>query len=128
MEEKNGAMMWVVMPVGWQYDDNFYNRSGLESPEACFTLKEMAEDYARQKTIKAFKEVATEDYFGGMFCTYEPLNSDNLMELRNSFPHIKDDLSISQAGLNMMSEEQILSLIQRLDLEFYVVAEVRIYC
>jgi hypothetical protein len=142
MSEESGSYVWVVVPVGWEYDDNNYHVAGFDIPKSCFTLKEMADQYAQDQNIQRFKEIAVDDHFGG-FTNLEAV------AYRKAFKNVRrpDSIDIEKAledfcvewninscycldsdKLKSMSEENILALMEELDINFYNVSKVKIHC
>ncbi|NDB87203.1 MAG: hypothetical protein EB127_31650 [Alphaproteobacteria bacterium] len=127
-DELKGAKMWVVLPINWEYDDNHYNRMGYDKPDSCFTLKEMADEMAKEKNISDFKAIATEPEFGGYYSYSSYWGNDQSMESLKKLYHISEEASLSEETLSRMSEEDILNLMKNLGILFYKVAELKIYC
>ena len=124
--ELSDAKMWVVLPVNWEYDDNYYNRQGFDTPNACFTIKEMAEEMAKENNIQDFKAIATEPGFGGYY-NFHWVSDESLESLRRRY-NLGEDLFINQEDLDKMSEDVILELMRNIGIIFYKVAELKIYC
>jgi hypothetical protein len=124
--ELSDAKMWVVLPINWEYDDNYYNRQGFDTPNACFTIKEMADEMAKEKNIQDFKSIATESGFGGYYHIHWG-NEESLKLLKERY-NISEDLCLTQETLGKMSDDAILELMSSIGLIFYKVAELKIYC
>lgn len=126
MSEEKDVSMWVVMPIGWNYDDSTYNRQGYDTPRNCFTIREMAMEFAKESSIKQFKDIATENYFGGFIDTW--WLGDDVKDRLVSWGIDIDSMRVPSEVLVNLSEDNILEIMEHLELKFYDVAELKIVC
>ena len=142
MSEEEGGYVWVVVPVGWEYDDNNYHVAGYDIPNSCFTLREMAEQYAQDQNIKRFKEIAVDDHFGGFTNiesvayrrAFKNVKRPDRMDIEGALKEfciewgLTNDYRLPENIINSMSEEKILTLMEELEINFYSTSKVKIYC
>lgn len=142
MSEESGSYIWVVVPVGWEYDDNNYHVAGYDLPKSSFTLKEMADQYAQDQNIERFKEIAVDDHFGGFTNleavayrkAFKNVKRPDTMDIEQSLRdfciewNLNSSYCLSVNTIKSMSEEKILDLMKELDIIFYNVSKVKIHC
>lgn len=68
--------MWLVMNVGWDYDDNYYYRSDNGSPNCLFTDRVIAENFLVEMELKQLKEDG--------FYILSQVTSDSSMDISDS--------------------------------------------
>jgi hypothetical protein len=124
-EKLEDSLLWIVVPTGWSYDDNYYHCTGYELPTSSFTQREVAEEYATQASISDFKKIACEEYLSGYFTPYSNVDIE---ELRMIHPFFDSNLTISPQDLKSLNDETILKVMEDLDLKFYKVVGVKIFC
>jgi len=126
MSEEKDVGVWVVMPIGWGYDDNSYSREGYEIPRHCFTIKEMALEFAKECNINRFRDVASDSYFGGYvedwWLNEETIESLKVLGVDMEARRIPGEI------LSKLSEAQIIEIMRHLELKFFDVAELKIVC
>lgn len=72
--------MFIVMEVGWQYNDESYNQYGYEKPVKLFKDKKKAQEYANQLTLQ---QINPRETFREADYTYERHISDEQIKQLN---------------------------------------------
>jgi uncharacterized protein YueI len=54
--EKEEGKLWLIMETGWEYDDNYYSKSGAYPVQKRFTSKEEAEKELKQLELGFIEE------------------------------------------------------------------------
>ena len=77
-----GVTIYVITRIGWDYDDNYYYRSGNSGdPVEAYTLKELAEEAALDKEIAVVRDLLSKgDSVTNLYRTEEEIDPDDHRE------------------------------------------------
>lgn len=127
--------IWILIPVCWQYNEEYYQPKGFLLPDGAYTLREVAEEALFDKTISDFRNVATNSHLGSYYnpnATSSRLSSFSEQELDSFYqrwPMIdREEFLIPPSELNKMTDDEIINLMSEIDLRFYYICPTKIYC
>jgi hypothetical protein len=125
MSDKSEGI-FTVCPIGWEYNDEYYYQGeggGYSRPLICFTIRELAEEYAEAKNVAEFKMQCDETYFGGYLSWEERYpetpEQARLMQLHNIS---EDELYVE--NFNQLKDNDIEEIMKAFDINFFEVVEV----
>lgn len=129
-----GTEVWAVVPINLEYNDETYDPQGYEQPEAIFTIKEMAEEYASELTLKKIKSeskwIYNSEFLGGFIYYEDPpelKQEDREFLDRIEFNYDDDAWCFKDEDVNL-TDDDWFKLLKIINLNFYEVAAVPVIC
>jgi hypothetical protein len=124
------AEIFLVSKVDYYFESNNYIsgfiKSGSSLPVAAFSIYELAEEYAKERNISYFRENKNFRLMDFSFTKdhvfYKKIKSMNL-----SFDVCEDSAKIFSQQISLLSDEEILKIINLYDIEQYCVLMVKLY-
>ncbi len=114
--------MFIVMEVGWQYNDESYDQYGYEKPVKLFKDKKKAQEYANQLTLQ---QINPRETFRDIDYTYERyISDDQIKELNEIGITFSRNLYNQRIFSKDTPDDTVLKAFEILHLSFFEVLEI----
>lgn len=128
-------MLYVVMEIGWEYDDSYYSRLGGGNPVVVYKDRSIAEMECLERNIEYFKtHIISANPYGGSLNEYFGYDGDfedfdatgKLVECLNKY-NISCDKENWQTYLKFnkeLTDDQIEEVLSHLNLRWFEIVDV----